>query len=58
MNKNMQLVLLLAGAFMVFAIWRNPATAAQDVGDLIGAMASFLQDVIAKFADFFSNLGS
>jgi hypothetical protein len=58
MNKSLQLVLFLGAAFMVFAIWRNPATAAQDVGDLIGNVASFLQDVVAKLADFLGNLGS
>ena len=36
MSKKLQPVLLLAGAFMVLAIWRNPATAAQDFGSLLG----------------------
>ncbi len=58
MNKYVQLVLVLGAGFLVFAIWRDPATAAQDVGDLVGSLASWVQDVVAKLADFFSNLGS
>ncbi len=58
MNKYVQVVLMLGAGFLVFAIWRDPATAAQDIGDLVGIVASWLQDVLAKLADFFSNLGS
>lgn len=58
MNKYLQVVLLAGAAFLVFAIWRDPATAAQDIGDLVGSLASWVQDVVAKLADFFSNLGS
>ncbi|MDQ2678503.1 MAG: hypothetical protein M3Y51_07135 [Actinomycetota bacterium] len=58
MNKSVQVVLMLGACFLVFAIWRDPATAAQDLGDLVGSLASWLQDVLSKFADFFSNLGS
>ncbi len=58
MNKALQGVLLLGGLFLVFALWRDPAGTAQTVGDLLGSIGSWLQDVIAKLADFFSNLGS
>lgn len=58
MNNKMMPVLLLAGGFMVLAIWRNPAVAAQDVGHLLGNVGSFLQEVLAKLAEFFGNLGS
>jgi hypothetical protein len=58
MNNKMMPVLLLAGGFMVLAIWRNPAVAAQDVGNLLGNVGSFLQEVLAKLAEFFGNLGS
>lgn len=57
MSKKLQPVLLLAGAFMVLAIWRNPATAAQDVGSVLGNIGSFLQDVLAKISEFLGNLG-
>jgi hypothetical protein len=58
MNNKLMPVLLLAGGFMVLAIWRNPAVAAQDVGNLLGNVGSFLQEVLAKLAEFFGNLGS
>lgn len=58
MNNKMMPVLLLAGGFMVFAIWRNPAVAAQDVGTLIGNLASLAQEAVGKLAEFLGNLGS
>jgi hypothetical protein len=51
-------VLLLAAGFMVLAIWRDPAVAAQDVGNLLGNVGDFLQEVLAKVADFFGSFGS
>jgi hypothetical protein len=57
MSKKLQPVLLLAAGFMVLAIWRNPAVAAQDVGSVLGNVGSFLQDVLAKIAEFLGNLG-
>lgn len=57
MSKKLQPVLLLAAGFMVLAIWRNPATAAQDFGSLLGNIGSFLQDVLGKIAEFLGNLG-
>ena len=57
MSKKLQPVLLLAAGFMVLAIWRNPAVAAQDVGAVLGNVGSFLQDVLAKIAEFLGNLG-
>lgn len=58
MNNKLMPVLLLAGGFMVFAIWRNPAVAAQDVGNLIGNLASLAQEAVGKLAEFLGNLGS
>jgi hypothetical protein len=58
MNNKLMPVLLLAGGFMVLAIWRNPAVAAQDVGHLLGNVGSFLQEAVAKVAEFLGNLGS
>lgn len=57
MSKKLQPVLLLAAGFMVLAIWRNPDVAAQDVGAVLGNVGSFLQDVLAKIAEFLGNLG-
>jgi hypothetical protein len=58
MNNKLMPVLLLAGGFMVLAIWRNPAVAAQDVGHLLGNVGSFLQEAVSKLAEFLGNLGS
>lgn len=58
MNNKMMPVLILAGGFMVLAIWRNPAVAAQDVGNLLGNVGSFLQEAVGKLAEFLGNLGS
>ena len=58
MNKLLVPFLVFSAAFLVFAIWRNPAIAASDVGNLAGSFGSWLQDVVAKIAEFFSNLGS
>jgi hypothetical protein len=58
MNNKLMPVLLLAGGFMVLAIWRNPAVAAQDVGNLLGNIGSFLQEALGKVSEFVGNLGS
>ena len=58
MNNKLMPVLMLAGGFMVLAIWRNPALAAQDVGHLLGSVGSFLQEAVGKVAEFLGNLGS
>jgi hypothetical protein len=57
-NKLLMPVLMLAGGFMILAIWRNPAVAAQDVGNVLGNVGNFLQELLAKLAEFFGNLGS
>ena len=58
MNNKLMPVLMLAGGFMVLAIWRNPAVAAQDVGHLLGNVGSFLQEAVGTVAEFLGNLGS
>lgn len=58
MNKKLQPVLLLAAGFMVVAIWRDPAVAAQDAGNVLGSVGGFLQEALAKVAEFMGNLGS
>jgi hypothetical protein len=50
-------VVVLVAGFMVLAVWRNPAVAAQDVGTVVGNVATFLQDVIQRLAEFVGNLG-
>lgn len=57
MNKKLQPVLLLGVGVLILAIWRNPAVAAEDVGSVLGNVWEFLQDVIARVAEFFGNLG-
>jgi hypothetical protein len=57
MNNKMQPVLLLGGGLLILAIWRNPAVAAQDVGDVLGNVWEFLQLVLSKVAEFLGNLG-
>jgi hypothetical protein len=51
-------VLLLGAGFMVLAIWRDPAVAAQDVGSLLGTIGGFVQEVLSKIADFVGSFGS
>ena len=58
MNNKMMPVLLLAGGFMVFVVWRNPAVAADDFGNLVGNLASLAQEAVGKIADFVGSLGS
>lgn len=54
MNKIVQVVAVLAITVVVVALWRSPATAAGDVGDVIGWVAGFVQEGIGRFADFIS----
>lgn len=57
MNKKLQPVLLLGAGVLILAIWRNPAVAAEDVGSVLGNVWEFLQEVLARIAEFFGNLG-
>jgi hypothetical protein len=57
MSKMMMPILLIAGGFMVLAMWRSPATAAQDFGTVLGNAGTFAQEVISKVAEFLGNLG-
>ena len=56
MSKLMMPILLLAGGFMVLAMWRSPATAAQDFGSVLGNAGTFAQEVVSKLAEFLGNL--
>ncbi|CAB4535222.1 unannotated protein [freshwater metagenome] len=57
MSKMMMPILLIAGGFMVLAMWRSPATAAQDFGTVLGNAGTFAQEVVSKVAEFLGNLG-
>ncbi len=57
MNNKLMPLMLLAGGFFALAIWRNPAVAAQDVSHLLGNVGGFLQDAVARVAEFLGNLG-
>jgi hypothetical protein len=47
----------LAVGFLILAIWRSPATAAGDVTHVLGNVGSFLQEVLAKVAEFLGSFG-
>ena len=55
MSKMMMPILLIAGGFMVLAMWRSPATAAQDFGTVLGNAGTFAQEVVSKVAEFLGN---
>ncbi len=54
MNKIVQVLAVLAVSVVVVALWRSPATAASDVGEIIGWSAGMVQEGIGRFADFIS----
>lgn len=54
MNKVLQVLAVFAVSVVVVALWRSPATAAGDVGDIIGWAAGLVQEGIGRFADFVS----
>lgn len=54
MNKLFQVLAVLAASVVVVALWRSPATAAADVGEVIGWAAGLVQEGIGRFADFIS----
>lgn len=56
--KKMALPLgALAGAFLVFAIWRSPATAAGDVTHILGNVGTILQEALSKVSEFIGSFG-
>ncbi|MCP4433889.1 MAG: hypothetical protein GY812_00120 [Actinomycetia bacterium] len=52
MNKIVQLIAVLAASVVVVALWRSPAAAAGDVGEVIGWAAGLVQEAVGRFADF------
>lgn len=58
MNNKLMPVFLLVGAVFVVALWRNPAVAAQDVGEVLGSVGGWIQDAVAKLAEFVGSFGS
>jgi hypothetical protein len=57
MKKMAQPMAMLAVGFLVLAVWRSPATAAADVGHVLGNVGTFLQEVLAKLAEFLGSFG-
>ncbi len=53
-NKLIQTVAVIAVSVVVVALWRSPATAAGDVGEVLGWAAGLVQEAIGRFADFIS----
>ncbi|MCB1270493.1 MAG: hypothetical protein KDB31_03655 [Microthrixaceae bacterium] len=54
MNKLVQVLAALAVSVVAVSLKRNPATAAGDVGEVIGWVAGLVQEGIGRFADFIS----
>ena len=52
MNRIVQLIAVLAASVVVVALWRSPANAATDVGEVIGWAAGLAQEAVGRFADF------
>ena len=57
MKKMAQPAAMLAVGFLVLAIWRSPATAAADITHVMGNVGTFLQEVLAKIAEFLGSFG-
>ncbi len=57
MKNVAQGVAVLAVGLLVLAIWRSPATAAADVTHVLGNVGTFLQEVLAKVAEFLGSFG-
>lgn len=56
--KNLAVPLAaLAVAFLVFAVWRSPATAAGDVTHILGNVGTLLQEALSKVSDFVGSFG-
>ena len=59
MDKAFRSIVVVAGVgFLILVIWRNPNTAATQVGDVFANIGNFLQEVLSKLADFFASFGS
>jgi hypothetical protein len=58
MKKAAQPVILLAVGLLILAIWRSPATAADDVTTVLGNIGTFLQEILAKVAEFLGSFGN
>ena len=57
MKKLAQPAAMLAVGFLVLAVWRSPATAAADIGHVLANVGTFLQEVLAKLAEFLGSFG-
>jgi hypothetical protein len=43
-------------AFVILFIWNSPEVAGVAIGDFLGDVGSFFQDMIDKIAEFFTSL--
>ncbi|MFI5043795.1 MAG: hypothetical protein ACHQDC_03290 [Acidimicrobiales bacterium] len=58
MEKTFRNLVVLAGVgLLILVIWRNPTSAATDVGDVFGNIWDFIREALQKLADFFGSLG-
>jgi hypothetical protein len=58
MKKMAQPLVMVAAGFLILAIWRSPATAATDVGNVLGTLGTVLQEALTKITEFVGALGN
>lgn len=51
-----QILVYLVIAFVILSIWNSPTTTGNSVGSFLGAVGSWIGDVIDKFATFITSL--
>jgi len=51
-----QILIYLTIAFVIVTIWNSPTTTGNSVGDFLGAVGTWLSDVVARAADFIRGL--
>jgi hypothetical protein len=51
-----QVVVWVIIAFLLVAIWKDPAATGASVGDFFRSVGDFLSSLLTKIADFLSNL--
>jgi hypothetical protein len=53
-----QIVVYLTITFVLFAIWNSPTTTGNAVGEFLGALGSWIADVVKRGAAFLQGLSS
>ena len=51
-----QILIYLTIAFVIVTIWNSPTTTGNSVGDFLGAVGSWLADVVDRGASFLQGL--